>query len=336
MEPDPIHEKRARLRPSTRAIGGAFVVAIAAIVGFQLVRSRRSTRPATPPAKPSAPAAHAGPGPTASAPAWTPVALPRAASLDALSSGADFALAVGADGVILRAPAGGAWALDASGTHAALHGVAQQGGRAVAVGDHGTVVERGASGWRLAAPVADVTLRAVTYSSYGVVAVGDGGTILMNLEGAWKRDDSGTTADLLGVCAGLREVYVVGAAGTVLRREGFAWKRVDAPTRADLLGVACDDAKTVAVGRRGVVVRREDPATPFKLVASGEGGDLEAVSSPSYTPSYLAVGAGGLVVRATADYEPTAGVADGDLHAVVEGPSGTFAAGEAGLFRPGR
>ena len=97
--------------------------------------------------------------------------------------------------------------------------------------------------------------------------------------------------------------------------------------------MACDDRKVVAVGAGGVVLTRDEPRASFKLQTQGDI-DLAAVDAYYGTSSWIAVGRGAALQRATGVAK--AGGLVGDLYAVKQGSMGTYVAGEAGLFLAAR
>jgi hypothetical protein len=253
-------------------------------------------------------------------------------AIHALSSGADAVLAVGDDGAILRHRATGDWTEEPSGVHVPLRAVAEQLDEAIAVGDGGVIVERGAAWAAITSPTTR-TLRAVAYTSYGAIAVGDGGTIVRRPapHEAWRLEASHTTADLDGACAGLRDAWTVGQGGAILFYAPSGWVTYAPPTNETLFAVACDDHAAIAVGAHGVVVERLDDV-PWHDVSSGTTADLHSVSSPFGSRSWLIAGTHGTVVRISgaATVEPS-GV-DWDLDAVTEGPIGTWLVGSRGIL----
>jgi hypothetical protein len=255
-------------------------------------------------------------------------------SVDAMSSGADFMLAVGDEGAILRHQTGEAWTTDASPTHVRLRAIAQQLDEAIAVGDDGVIVELDGGVWHLAASPTKRTLRAVVYTSYGPIAAGDGGTILRRgaSERVWRVESSGTTSDLYGACAGLRDVWVVGQSGTISSGGMAAWVPQPPISPATLYAAACDDHAAIAVGAHGTILERLADVG-WHVTPSGTDADLLAVSASVGTTSWLVAGASGIVLRVTGNptREPTS--IDWDLRAVTEGPLGTWIAGEKGILR---
>jgi hypothetical protein len=258
-------------------------------------------------------------------------------SIRGLSSGADVALAVGDDGLIVRHHAGGGWDADVSPTKKTLRAVAQQLDEAIAVGDDGTIAERDGATWKLVPSVTSHTLRTVVYTSWGAVAAGDAGTIVRRSapQEPWQLEPSGTTRDLFGACAGLRDVWIVGAEGTILFRKALEWSIYPPVTPKTIMAVTCDDHAAIAVGAQGLVLERLDDVGWYEAPnIGGVTSDLLAVSSSVGTRSWLVAGAHGTLIRMSgnASIEPTG--LDWDLRAVTEGALGTWIGGERGIVRP--
>ncbi len=256
------------------------------------------------------------------------------AAIQAMSSGADFILAVGNDGTIMRHRLTGGWVADGSPTHARLRAVAQQLDEAIAVGDDGIIVELDGDEWRLAASPTTRSLRAIVYTSYGAFAAGDRGTVIRRpaRHEPWHLEPSGTTNDLHGACAGLRDVWVVGQSGTIALRGLDAWTAQSPVSSTTLYAISCDDRAAIAVGEHGTILQRVDAV--WHLTPSGLDSDLLAVSGSVGTTSWLAIGAAGVALRVSlggASQEPT-GIA-WDLRAVTEGPFGTWVGGDKGILK---
>ena len=302
-------------------------------LGYLLSRPPRSESPsATSPAPTASHVDFVQPGAAPARDAWVPILLPVHVPLYALAAGVDTTYAAGAKGTMLRRHAGeDVWSQDKTPTEANLYGIAIQLDHVLAVGELGTIVElpSSAPAFRAVPSGTKETLRAVAFSYLGPVAVGDHGTLLVDMTGAWAAEKSGTTETLRAACAGLQAIVVVGDHGTILRRDGDRWVREESGTTADLRGVSCDDRKIVAVGAGGVVVQRDEPGAAFKVHGQGEA-DLFAVDAYYGTSSWIAVGRGAALQRATGVAQ-TQGLV-GDLHAVKQGSMGTFVVGEAGLF----
>jgi hypothetical protein len=255
------------------------------------------------------------------------------ATIHAMSSGSDFMLAVGDDGTIARHRLAGMWSSDASPTHARLRAVAQQLDEAIAVGDDGVIVELDGGEWRLATSPTTRSLRAIVYTSYGAFAAGDRGTIVRRpaIHEPWHIESSGTTSDLYAACAGLRDVWVVGQSGTIALRGFEAWKAQPPISSTTLYAISCDDHAAIAVGEHGTILQGVDAV--WHLTPSGLDANLLAVSGSVGTTSWLAAGTAGVVLRVSsggASQEPT-GIA-WDIHAVTEGPFGTWVGGEKGIL----
>jgi hypothetical protein len=307
-----------------RTIGAAAVVVVALVLAARYAMHARA------PARTSSP-----PGASAE------VESVAGGKVNALSSGADAAIAVGDDGLILRyRPGDPAWRAATSPVRVALFGVAQQADEAIAVGDAGTILVLDRDVWKVEPAVTTRALRAVVYTSYGAIAVGDGGTLLRRLAPGepWRAEASGTTGDLLGACAGLRDVWIVGRGGVLVMRAGAGplaggWKMHPAVTTATLHAVACDgDHAAAAVGDAGALIERLDDVD-WHEVRSGTTTDLFAIAAPLGTRSWLAVGAGGAAFRLAGAPAAVATGARWGFRAVTEGPLGTFLAGDGGVLR---
>ena len=299
---------------AARAIGmvvGAFVVA--GLVARYILHDEPQSTPSAAPQKYAASAGTHG--------------------IRALSSGADFAFAVGDDGTILRHAARGGWSADASPTRATLRGVAQRLDEAVAVGDDGTIVELDGGVWKLVPSPTKRALRAIVDSSYGALAVGDAGTILRRAapHDPWLVETSGTDHDFRGACAGLSDAWVVGADVILGRTLQRTWVEFTPAPHATLNAVDCDDHAGIAVGEKGLVLERLDDV-PWHLTPCPTTQDLFAVSASFGTRSWLIVGAHGVTMRAGASLAVEPSGVDDDLRAVTEGALGTFLGSERGVL----
>lgn len=288
--------------------------------------------PSTPQVTPPPDVDFAQPGAAPAKEPWVQVPLPVHVPLHALAAGADLTYAAGAKGTVLRRHGSeDVWSQVKTPTDADLHGVAIQLEHVVAVGDRGTILDLPQSDGAFHAVPSGTkeALRAVAFSYLGAVAVGDHGTLLVNTTGAWSAEKSGTTENLRAVCAGLQAIFIVGDHGTIVRRDGDGWAPVASGTTADLRGVSCDDRTVVAAGDGGLVLLRGDPHADFTAQRAGDA-DLFAIDAYYGTSSWLAVGRAASLRRAI-------GVADagglrGDLYAVKQGATGTYVAGDVGLF----
>jgi len=88
---------------------------------------------------------------------------------------------------------------------------------AFAVGEQGTILRRGSSGWVAEPSSTTSQLWSVMGSSAtSVWAVGTGGQLLQRSGTTWRSFASGTTNDLFQVLVTGRRVLAVGAGGAVL------------------------------------------------------------------------------------------------------------------------
>ncbi len=93
-------------------------------------------------------------------------------------------------------------------------------------------------------------------STNAVWAVGDLGTILLGGTSGWTATPSGTTHPLNGVWgSGPSDAWAVGAAGTIVRWTGASWSSYSSPTTADLNAVwASGPNDAWAVGAQGSIL----------------------------------------------------------------------------------
>lgn len=179
--------------------------------------------------------------------------------------GADTAVAVGDDGLVVRTEDGGrSWARVDVGTRAALRAVALSGGTAAyAVG-------------------ADIVLRSDDE--------GRGFSVVPGGEGEWTAVT--TTA------AGAR-AWLASAAGEVWRLDGEALAPVFTNSEGPLAGIAAtpDGRHVVAVGAGGLVLRSDDEGASWSSVAAPTVRDLHAVRISRDAAEVVAVGAAGVVLR---------------------------------------
>ena len=182
--------------------------------------------------------------------------------------GAEVAVAVGEDGVVLRTENGGAeWRQLDVGTRSLLRAVALSGGTAAYVAGADIVLRSDDEG-RSFTPVADAegAWTAVTTTAAGSRAW------LTTAEGeVWRLEDDAiapvfTTPEgpLSGIAATPDGAHLVavGAGGLMLRSDdgGDQWSTVTAPTVRDLhaVRIASDAGLVIAVGAAGVVLRIDD------------------------------------------------------------------------------
>lgn len=242
------------------------------------------------------------------------------AELRAIFPAGDAVLALGADGAVLRRQGMGPapWIRDGSTpTAVPLRGGAGDGGAALAVGDAGLLLRRGAalgSSWQ--APPGAVQLGAAALSALAVdgavvYAVADSGVILRRQGPSdWRIDyapSPGPGQPLWSVAARGGEAYAVGAGGVILRRSGQGWQPEGYPWTGkrpewrgvtilpggDVLAVGAfsspdADAEAAILRRSGGAWQGEAPSprVPRGLYAVAAGGG-----------TILAVGGSGTILR---------------------------------------
>jgi hypothetical protein len=196
--------------------------------------------------------------------------------------GTSGALAVGLDGTALHYDANEGWLVDPTppkAEHIALRGVGFDGpGRAVAVGDLGTILDWNGSSWSEDPQSNALTvaqLNAVAFSPDGEGwAVGTLGTILHWNGTAWSPEqidalDSGESVTSIAV-AGNDDVLAVAGGNLIERAPDGTWQRVDlsslspAPPSGSLrLVSALPDGGAVVAGS-SVLMIRQDGSSPWR------------------------------------------------------------------------
>jgi hypothetical protein len=140
--------------------------------------------------------------------------------------------------------------------------MAAAGGRRVAVGDFGAILQSGTGATLRAdrSPTGEI-LRGVTYGDGRFVAVGSGGVVLQSSGSprSWRSERSRTAVDLRGVAWTGRRFVAVGDEGTVIESgDGRSWQLVHSAMPCALLGLARGDGRLVAVGGDGTVLVSRD------------------------------------------------------------------------------
>lgn len=206
--------------------------------------------------------------------------------------GDDTALAVGADGVVLRTADGGAtWQPIDVGTRALLRAVILSGGTAAYVAGSDIVLRSDDEG-RSFSPVPDA-------------------------EGEW----TAVTTTAKGA-----QAWLTSAAGEIWRLEGDAIVPAFTSSEGPLSGIAAtpDGAHLVAVGAGGLVLRSDDGGAQWSSVTAPTSRDLHAVRIARDASLVVAVGAAGGVLRiddqgATAEELLEPGLALRALHLAIDG-----------------
>lgn len=179
--------------------------------------------------------------------------------------GADMAVAVGDDGVVVRTEDGGEqWSRIDVGTRAALRAVALSGGAAAYVVGPDIVLRSDDEGRRF--------------------------TVVPDGEGDW----TAVTTTATGARA-----WLASGAGEIWRLDGEAMTPVFTTSEGPLSGIAVtpDGEHLVAVGAGGLVLRSDDAGEQWSGVAAPTARDLHAVRIAGDASIVLAVGAAGVVLR---------------------------------------
>jgi hypothetical protein len=246
------------------------------------------------------------------------------------------------------------WTVEPTPAAAPLRAVWARDSFSFAVGDHGTVLFRGASGpWTL--QESGVTDDLLAVGGDPVFAVGKHGAALWldRDEKRWVKDDTGADADLLAVASWYGRTVAVGTGGTILVREpGGGWTRVASGTTADLRAIWYAPngwgapGLAYAVGDRGTILasaitpswQRGATFRTWTAERSGTAEDLFGIAGTRDT--IVVAGAHGTVLRAApggfapwALEQPLAGALRGVATGV--GPAGeaAFVAGDDGSLR---
>ena len=231
--------------------------------------------------------------------AWTAVASPASANLNATLYTLSQFMVVGASGTILRSSNLTIWNASASNTTQNLSALAGSGTLIVAVGDGGTVINSvdGVT-WKAAASVPTTSnLRGVARSTGGVwVAVGDGGTIIRSLDGnSWNAVTSGTVADLNGIAAfgGTSAFVTVGSGGTVATSHDALTWTVQTLSPFTTLYAPVASNQFIVVGAGGAAYTSLDG---FNWVAQTTGTSANLYAMIRAQAPYVAVGQSGISI----------------------------------------
>ncbi len=165
-------------------------------------------------------------------------------------------------------------------------------------------------------------------------ASGGGGLAFARVGGDWTSVELGTSADLHDVAvAGDGSVWWVGDGGTVLRREADgAVTQVATPVPAQLLAVAADAQQVVVAGKGGTLLTGALDATALTPRASGTVADLRDAAFDAAGTLWLS-GAFGTLLRAPGEGLPQAvpsGVGGG-LNGLAAFGDGVLAVGDGGV-----
>ncbi|MFN7975902.1 MAG: YCF48-related protein [Acidobacteriota bacterium] len=186
--------------------------------------------------------------------------------------------------------------------------IATPGGRVVAAGDGGAILERGPSGWRVTRdPVpSEAGIRALAARRGGdlMVAVGYDGLALVERGGSWTRLPPIEADAIYGLTARDGALFGCGSFGAMLRSDdgGASWNPVPTDTRAFLRSISFSGAFGVAAGL-GTILATQDggehwtavlthfPAqllacaalSPARAIVAGEYGTLLATTDAGRT-----------------------------------------------------
>jgi len=188
--------------------------------------------------------------------------------------------------------AGVSWQAATGKTTANLHGVAEAGGRWVAVGEAGTIVtSANGSDWELlgrvveGSPAGLAALYAIAHGGGRWVAVGDRGTVLGSADGlGWERLSTGSRDDLRLVVHDGQRWLALGAAGAILASaDGQAWEL--APGLAlQVAGFSADGDRLALFERSGGVWVRGVPKDPGVVTPSTQPARPPKAAKPPATP----------------------------------------------------
>ncbi|MDQ3038068.1 MAG: YCF48-related protein, partial [Myxococcota bacterium] len=208
-------------------------------------------------------------------------------------------LVVGDHGFVARATGEGALRRVRVPTSVALHAVTMNArGVALAVGAEGTILrstDRGARWRRVAVPAAERSFHAVWLDDEGhAVAVGERGHRFRSDDGGrtWQSLSLGRDDHMIGMTAHGSTLWVVGADGRIERSEdhGRTWQAEAPPAPAI-------DLKHVLVTERGTLLVTTRPGTVWRRDASGRWTSI--VVHPSALLSGIAGGARRIVAVAS-------------------------------------
>ncbi|MCX7847827.1 MAG: hypothetical protein N2595_07350, partial [bacterium] len=155
--------------------------------------------------------------------------------------------------------------------------------------------------WSNATSGVSASLRKAAYGNNVFVVVGEYGTIIRSSNGmVWASQSSGTGNHLLDVGFGDGVFMVVGENGTVLTSaDGVSWATRNSGSSAHLRGVAYGNGRFVVVGDGGVIQSTTNNGLGWMVHSSGTSSGLYGVAWDSVRRVFVAVGAGGMVLRST-------------------------------------
>lgn len=194
-------------------------------------------------------------------------------------------------------------------------------------------------------PAAPANLNGIAFAGVGWVAAGDNGTLLFTQDGTtWTAQTSGTTANFRGVAGtSIGGFVAVGDGGVIANgASGTTWTLAASPTTQPLYGAAVGSAAYVVVGAAGTILTSVDSST-WEPRASGTSADLRGTAYGALTTTvdgvtaitnmYVAVGAGGVILRSTdaTTWTAQASPTTNDLLAVTYGTQ-FVAVGKAGTI----
>jgi len=216
------------------------------------------------------------------------------------------AIAVGADGIVLRTQdAGASWWRIPAGSAAELEDVAFVGVTVFAVGANGTILRSSDGGvnWQMVVSGVSAGLEGVHFGDalHGII-VGDSGVALMTQDGGatWTRSQTGVLANLIDVrMSGPAVATAVGTQGTILRTDdgGRSWRRQGALASQYLTGVyMASPTSAIAVGLNGVGFATSDAGATWMPVSLGTSMSMSDISqSPGGT--YYSAGSTATIIR---------------------------------------
>ncbi len=216
----------------------------------------------------------------------------------------DEAWVVGAGGAVLRWD-GEALTPEESGTEVRLEAVLALPGEVHAAGAEGICLGRGADGsWSPEpTPVSRDVYGLADLGGGRALAVGSGGLLLEWTGSEWREGTSGVGVDLLDVFVDdSGRVTVVGRGGMVLRDEGAGFEVETSGVDRDLQAVAGDGSSLLlAAGQAGVLLARwpdgawlldgEPEGADLQGLAVGPDGEALAVGFTATFPSFATTGA---------------------------------------------